>query len=123
MGRAPQRDREGEYFRPTRRSWFWLGAVALAAFGIAFYLRYGLIQNTQLGYSCAAGEASLACAVRSLTIPLFNFDAFGVAALVVAGFQLCRPNVVTFGIGLAAAALGLVLYNTRLSGLAMALLI
>jgi hypothetical protein len=42
---------------------------------------------------------------------------------VAAAIQLWRPNVLTFGIGLIAAAFGLVLYNTRLSALAVALLV
>jgi hypothetical protein len=123
MGREPREDRGEEFFRPTRRAWGWLGGLVLAAFGVAFYLRYGLIQNTPIGLACDAGEASFACAVRSATLYLFKLDMFGAVALAAAAFQLCRPNIIAFGISLIAAALGLVLYNTRLSGLAVALLI
>jgi hypothetical protein len=44
-------------------------------------------------------------------------------ALIASAIQLWRPNVVAFGIGLAFALLGLVLYNTRVSALAIALLV
>ena len=44
-------------------------------------------------------------------------------AVAAALLQLWRPNVIVFGIGLISAAFGLVLYNTRLSALAVALLL
>ena len=50
-------------------------------------------------------------------------DVFGWVALIAAGVQLWRPNVVTFGTGVVFAILGLVLYNTRISALAAALLV
>jgi hypothetical protein len=48
---------------------------------------------------------------------------FGWVALIAAGVQLWRPNVLTFGTGIVFALLGLVLYNTRVSALALALLV
>ena len=48
---------------------------------------------------------------------------FGWTAVIAALLQLWRPNVVAFGIGLISASFGLVLYNTRLSALAVALLV
>jgi hypothetical protein len=55
--------------------------------------------------------------------PSFRARHFGWTALVAALLQLWRPNVVVFGIGLISASFGLVLYNTRLSALAVALLV
>ena len=48
---------------------------------------------------------------------------FGWVALIAAGVQLWRPHVVAFATGLVFALLGLVLYNTRASALAIALLV
>ena len=54
---------------------------------------------------------------------LFVRGVFGWVALIASAVQLWRPNVVTFGTGLVFALLGLVLYNTRVSALAVALLV
>ena len=54
---------------------------------------------------------------------MFVQGAFGGVALIASGVQLCRPNVVAFGTGLVFALFGLVLYNTRVSALAVALLV
>ena len=44
-------------------------------------------------------------------------------AMIAAGVQVWRPNIVAFGTGLMFALMGLVLYNTRASALAIALLV
>jgi hypothetical protein len=54
---------------------------------------------------------------------LFNHSVFGSVALGAAVLNLIRPSVVLLGLGLAAGALGIVLYNVGLSGLAIALLL
>ena len=54
---------------------------------------------------------------------MFVQGAFGWVAMIAAGVQLWRPNIVAFGTGLVFALLGLVLYNTRASALAVALLV
>lgn len=95
----------------------------MAAVGLALYLRYDIIQNTPIGLACEAGEQSLTCAVRLAAIHLFVRSIFGWTAVIAALLQLWRPNVVAFGIGLLSASFGLVLYNTRLSALAVALLV
>ena len=61
--------------------------------------------------------------VRLAAILMFARGAFGWVALIASAMQLWRPNVVAFGIGLVFALLGLVLYNTRVSALAVALLV
>jgi hypothetical protein len=117
---SPSSDR---LFLPSPRGALVLCALGLAALGVALLLRYGVIQNTPIGLACEAGEASLTCKIRLATILLFISDVFGGTALVAAIVQLARPNMVAFGIGLVFAAAGLVLYNTRLSALAVALLV
>ena len=100
-----------------------LAMLALAALALALFFRHAVIENTPLALSCEAGEESLTCHVRLAVILLFMWNVFGVVAMVAAAIQLWRPNVTAFGIGLVFALLGLVLYNTRLSGLALALLV
>lgn len=111
------------FFRPLLRQGIALGAMFVVVLGGALYLRYGIVENTVLGLACDGGGTSFVCRLRSATIALFNFSVFGTVAIAAACFQLCRPNIVVFGIGLSFAAFGLVVYNTRLSALAVALLI
>jgi hypothetical protein len=110
-------------FLPSKRYALTLALMSLMALVLALYLRYGLIQNTPIGLACEAGEESLTCTIRFAVILLFVRGVFGWTALAAAVVQLIRPNRIAFGIGLTAAALGLVLYNLRLSGLAVALLV
>jgi hypothetical protein len=110
-------------FKPSGRAVLILSPVVVAAVGLALYLRYWMIQNTPIGLACEAGEQSLICAVRIAVINVFGWGGFGWTALVAALVQLWRPNLAAFTIGLLSAALGLVLYNTRLSALAVALLV
>jgi len=110
-------------FRPTGRQWAVLIPAGLLALGCAFYMRYGVIQNTPIGLACDAGLASLLCRTRSATIATYQHDGFGAFALIAAAVNLWRPRVASFVLGMTAAALGIVLYNVVLSGLAGALLI
>jgi hypothetical protein len=110
-------------FKPSGRAVLILSPLVMAAIGFALYLRYGIIQNTPIGLACEAGEQSLTCGVRLAAINIFLRGGFGWIALIAALVQLWRPNVAAFGIGLVSAAFGLVLYNTRLSALAVALLV
>lgn len=110
-------------FLPSRRAAVILTVLGLAALGIALYLRYVVIQNSGIGIACEAGEQSLTCKVRLAVILMFARDGFGWVAVIASGVQLWRPNVAAFGTGLVFALLGLVLYNTRASALAVALLV
>jgi hypothetical protein len=112
-----------ELFLPSRRAGAVLAALGVAALGTALFLRYGIIQNTAIGLACEAGEASLTCKVRLAVILMFIQNNFGWMAVIAAGVQLWRPNLVAFGTGLVFALSGLVLYNTRASALAVALLV
>jgi hypothetical protein len=110
-------------FLPSRRAVAILSVLGLAALGAALYLRYCIIQNSTIGVACEAGAVSVICKLRLAVILMFVQDCFGWVAMIAAGVQLWRPNIVAFGTGLVFALLGLVLYNTRASALAIALLV
>jgi hypothetical protein len=110
-------------FRPSLRALSILGALIVAALGLALVLRYGLVQDVPTGLACEAGEQSFTCSIRIATILLFTWATFGWVAVAAALVQFWRPNIVAFGVAIIAAAMGLVLYNTRLSALAVALLV
>jgi hypothetical protein len=110
-------------FLPSKRAAAILTLLGIAALGAALYLRYAIIQNSAIGVACEAGEASFSCKARLVVIFMFVQDCFGWTAMIAAGVQLWRPNIVAFGTGLVFALLGLVLYNTRASALAVTLLV
>ena len=108
---------------PSRRAAALLAALGVVALGMALYLRYFIIQNSAIGVACEAGAVSLTCKLRLAVILMFVQDCFGWVAMIAAGVQLWRPNIVAFGTGLVFALMGLELYNTRASALAIALLV
>jgi hypothetical protein len=110
-------------FAPPLRALTVILPLAAGALVSALYLRYGIIQNTPIGLACEAGEESVTCTLRLAVIHLFARGLFGWTALIAALIQLWRPNTLAFSIGLITACFGLVLYNTRLSALAVALLV
>jgi len=123
MSSAPDAKAPLKLFLPSGRAWTVLALLGLAALGAALYLRYSIIQNSAIGTACETGEQSFTCELRLAVILLFVPGAFGWVALMASAVQLWRPNVVAFGTGLVFALLGLVLYNTRVSALAVALLV
>lgn len=122
-GLEPARGAAAKLFVPSRRAATSIGSATILTFAAALLLRYGIIQNTPVGLACEAGETSLACTIRSATIGLFSWSLFGTVALIIAIVQLWRPSIRLFGAALMFAAAGLVLYNTRAAGLAVALLV
>jgi hypothetical protein len=110
-------------FIPSQRTMIVLTVLGLAALGAVLFLRYSIIQNTPIGLACEAGEASFTCKLRLIVIIMFTQECFGWTALIAALVQLWRPNAIALGVGLVFALLGLVLYNTRVSALAVTLLV
>ena len=110
-------------FLPSRRAGALLAELGVVALSAALYLRYAIIQNSTIGVACEAGEVSFLCQLRLGVISMFAQDCFGWVGMVAACIQLWRPNIVVFGTGLIFALMGLVLYNTRASALAIALLV
>jgi hypothetical protein len=110
-------------FLPSKHASALIAILGVATLGIALYLRYCIIQNSGIGVACEAGEESLTCKVRLAVIRMFVEGTFGWVAMIAAAVQLWRPRVVVFAIGVVFALFGLVLYNTRGSALAAALLV
>jgi hypothetical protein len=104
-----------------------LAAAGAVALGCSLAMRYLGIQNTEIGLACQAGHIagldSLFCALRRLTVALYQHSIFGIVALGAALINLLRPTVSLFTLALIAAGLGIVLYNVALCGLAVAVLI
>lgn len=110
-------------FSPTARQLNVLITVGLLSLGYALYLRYLVIEFSQVGLACQAGLDTWLCATRKVVIALFQNSVFGFVALGAALLNLLRPSIALLTIGLCAAAFGIVLYNVSLSALAAALFI
>ncbi|MGA2125018.1 MAG: hypothetical protein ABSG76_02600 [Xanthobacteraceae bacterium] len=110
-------------FLPSARQLNVLIPIGMAALGYALYMRYLVIQQTDVGLACDAGLATWLCASRRLVIDLHEHSAFGWLALGVAMLHLVRPSLLLFAVGMVATAVGVVVYNAGLAGLAAALLI
>lgn len=110
-------------FLPNARATNWLLIVGFLSIGYALYMRYLGIEQTNVGLACAAGLDTWLCFSRGIVIVLFQHSVFGIVALIVAALNLLRPSLLLFALALAAACLGIVLYNVGLSGLAFGLLV
>src|SRR5580700_8177482 len=110
-------------FAPSSRALNVVIPIGFVALGYAFYMRYMVVQQTSVGLACDGGLATSLCAMRKLVINLSQHWVFGSLAIGAAVLNLIRPSLVPFTVGLASAALGLVLYNVGLAALAAALLI
>jgi hypothetical protein len=110
-------------FLPSARATNWLLIIGVCSVGYALYMRYLAIERPTVGLACQAGLDTWLCATRRVTIALFTHSVFGWSALIVAALNLLRPSLVLFGVALAAACCGVVLYNNGLASLAVALLV
>jgi hypothetical protein len=110
-------------FSPSEAALNWVITAAFLSLGYAIYLRYLVIEQTQIGLACDAGLKTWQCLSRTVVSALFENEVFGWVSLGAAVLTLIRPVLPSFTIGLAASAYGIVLHNAGLSGLAAALLI
>ena len=110
-------------YRPSRRQAACLIVLALAALSYGFFMRYRVIEQSAVSIACQGGGANWLCASRRTAIALFTPQVFGIVALGAALLNLLRPSVVFWGLVLLSSGIGIVLYNTSLSALAVALLI
>jgi hypothetical protein len=110
-------------YRPTSRQAACLATLALAALAYGFFMRYRVIEQSAVGIACQGGGANWLCASRRTAIALFTPQVFGIVALGAALLNLVRPSAVLWALALLSSGAGIVLYNTSLSALAVALLI
>jgi hypothetical protein len=110
-------------FRPSPVQVQWLLIVGFLSVGYALYLRYLAIEYSPVALACDGGLPTMLCKTRALATSLFKNDVFGITALIIAVLHFIRPSIVTLTFGIAAAGLGIVLYNIGLSGVAIALMI
>jgi hypothetical protein len=110
-------------FLPSARATNWLLIVGFCSLGYALYMRYLAVEQSTVGLACQAGLDTWLCFSRGIVIALFTNSVFGIVALAIALLNLVRPSLALFGAALAAACLGIVLYNTQLSALAIGLLV
>lgn len=110
-------------FLPSARATNMLLIVGFCALGYALYMRYLAIEQSTVGLACAAGLDTWLCSTRKFVIMLFEHSVFGIAALLLAAVNLMRPTLALFALALAAACLGIVLYNIQLSALAVGLMV
>jgi hypothetical protein len=110
-------------FRPSAASLNWVIAIGFLALGYAIYLRYLVIEQTQIGLACDSGLKTWLCLSRTAVSAFFENEVFGWVSLGAAALALIRPTLPLFTVGLAASAFGIVLHNAGLSGVAAALLI
>jgi hypothetical protein len=113
---------EHRSFRPSPRAFAVRAAVAAVALGLAAYMRYQLVEPASVGLACDAGATTALCTIRRAFVLTFVWNGFGTAALIATAIALVRPSVFMVAVALAAGLLGVVLYNTQLSALALALL-
>jgi hypothetical protein len=114
---------EPRLFRPTAAQLNGIITIGFLALGYAIYLRYLVIEQTQIGLACDGGLKTWLCLSRTVVSAFFENEVFGWVSLGAAALALIRPTLPLFTVGLAASALGIVLHNAGLSGLAAALLI
>jgi hypothetical protein len=111
------------HHRLTTRQTAFLTAIVLAGLCYGFVMRYQVIEQSAVGISCQSDGVNWLCANRRTAIALFTPQVFGIVALGAALLNLLRPSVIFWGLALLAGGAGVVLYNTALSALALALLI
>ena len=110
-------------FLPNARAINWLLVIGFCSIGYALYMRYLAVEQSTVGLACQAGLNTWLCFTRQITIVLFTYSVFGWVAVIVAALNLLRHSLVLFGLALAAAGCGVVLYNVGLSSLAVGLLV
>jgi len=110
-------------FCPTARQCNALLIVGFLSVGEALYLRYLAIEFAPVSLACQGGLQTWLCTTFRTVIVLYNHGVFGWVALAAAVLNLWRPSLVLMLVAIAAAGFGLVLHNTDLAGLAVALLI
>ncbi|HKY95843.1 MAG TPA: hypothetical protein VJL84_11090 [Kiloniellales bacterium] len=105
----------------TRRSWLILLLAFGLSVGLAYALRFGLVENQDVVAACAENPAQLRCVVLETAIFTFHHLLLGGLALAGALLALALPRLWTFLSALVPAAFALVLYNVEMGATAVML--
>jgi hypothetical protein len=110
-------------YRPTFQQAIGLAILAALALCYGLFIRYQVIEQSEIGIACETNGGGWLCASRRTAIALFTPQVFGIVALGAAILNVLRPSLVFWGVTLLAGCAGIVLYNTALASLAIALLV
>lgn len=100
------------------RAGCWLALLA-GSFALAAWLRYGVIQPQQIGLACGQAEAPGWCTPRQWLIAAQHYRVWGWVGLAAAAVGLVLRFRAATAFGIVCAALALVLYNATLGAPAM----
>ena len=101
-----------------RRTLLWLALLGLG-FALAFWLRYGAIQPTEIGIACGQTDAPGWCAPRQWLISAQHYRIWGWVGLAGSLIGLFIGGRWIIAIALVFSAMALVLYNATLGAPAM----
>jgi hypothetical protein len=102
----------------ARRAAGWT-LLLLLGFALAFWLRYGVIQPTEMGIACGQADAPGWCAPRQWLISVQHYRIWGWVGLVGGLIGLFAGGRWIIAIALVFSAMALVLYNATLGAPAM----
>lgn len=106
----------------ARRAAGWLVLLALG-FALAFWLRYGVIQPTDIGIACGQADAPAWCGPRQWLISAQHYRIWGWVGLAGGLLGLFAGNLPggrwVIAVALIFSAMALVLYNATLGAPAM----
>lgn len=102
----------------ARRAAGWT-LLLLLGFALAFWLRYGVIQPTEMGIACGQADAPGWCAPRQWLISAQHYRIWGWVGLVGGLIGLFVGGRWIIAIALVFSAMALVLYNATLGAPAM----
>ena len=102
----------------ARRAAGWIGLLLLG-FALAFWLRYGVIQPTDMGIICGQADVPSWCAPRQWLISAQHYRIWGWVGLAGALIGLFIGGRWIIAIALLFSAMALVLYNATLGAPAM----
>ena len=93
-------------------------AITLAlASGLAYAVRYGLVERDDIGASCDGAIARWRCGIRMLFIQGFVHGIYGWGSVACAAVAAWRRSVAIATVAIGLGALGMVLYDFMWSGI------
>ena len=109
-------------FLPSARATNYLLIVGFCSLGYALYVRYLGIEQANVGLACAAGLDTWLCSRAASPSRFTRTRSSAGPRSRLPRSICCGRHCVLFGLALALACFGIVLYNIQLSALAFGLL-